>query len=347
MYEEIIEKIKERLTKHEVKAVIIPHISPDGDAIGSCSALWQVLNKVGIRAQLMTCDYIPDYLKWLKCIPDAISFQNRSQECKQWLKNADVLFMLDHNTVAREGDLESFVREFKGETIMIDHHPDPDDVTYRLSDTRVSSTCELLYDVIVKVWGKEVFDTDVANAIYTGISTDTGGLSHNSSRPETYRVIADLLALGLNKDYVHEQIYQRNTLSRLRLTGNCLLNKLTIDEYYPVAVIPITLQELDLYDYKDGDLEGLVNIPLSIEDVLISVQITERKDKVKLSFRSKGNIPVNLWAKEFFNGGGHLNAAGGQMSLPLEEVVEKVRDTSEWFFKQLKIENRRSSGGGM
>ena len=290
MYEAIIEKIKERLTGRELSAVIIPHISPDGDAAGSCSALWQVLDKVGIQAQLMTCDYIPDYLKWLKRIPDAISFQNRPKECKQWLHKADILFMLDHNTVAREGDLEPFVKEFEGEVIMIDHHPDPDDVTYRISDTSVSSTCELLYNVVTEIWGKEVIDTDIANAIYAGISTDTGGLSHNSSHPETYRVIADLLALGLNKDYVHEQLYQRNTLSRLRLTGNCLLNKLSIDEHFPVATIPITFQELELYNYKDGDLEGLVNIPLSIEEVLVSVQITERKDKVKLSFRSKPSI---------------------------------------------------------
>ena len=187
MYETIIEKIKEKLANRNLKVVIIPHISPDGDAAGSCSALWQVLDRVGIQAQLMTCDYIPDYLKWLKRIPDAISFQNRPKECKQWLHKADILFMLDHNTVAREGDLEPFVKEFEGEVIMIDHHPDPDKVTYQISDTSVSSTCELLYNVIAKVWGKEIIDTDIANAIYTGISTDTGGLSHNSSHPETYK----------------------------------------------------------------------------------------------------------------------------------------------------------------
>ncbi len=339
MYETIFKNIKEKLSGKRLKAVIIPHISPDGDAVGSCSALWQVLDKVGIHTQLMTCDYIPDYLKWLKRIPDAISFQNRSKECKSWLQEADILFMLDHNTLTREGDLEPFVRDFKGETIMIDHHPDPDSVTYCISDTTVSSTCELLYNVIVGVWGKEMIDTDVANAIYTGISTDTGGLNHNSSRPETYRVIADLLALGLDKNYVHEQLYQRNSLSRLRLTGNCLLNKLCVDQHFPVAMIPITLQELELYNYKDGDLEGLVNIPLSVENVLVSIQITERKDKVKLSFRSKGSIPVNLWAKEFFNGGGHLNAAGGQMPLPLEDVVKKVQDTAAWFFEKIEAKN--------
>ena len=336
MYETIIERIKERLESRDLKAVIIPHISPDGDAAGSCSALWQVLDRVGIQAQLMTCDYIPDYLKWLKRIPDAISFQNRPKECKHWLHQADILFMLDHNTVAREGDLEPFVKEFKGEVIMIDHHPDPDDVTYRISDTSVSSTCELLYNVISRVLGKEVIDTDIANAIYTGISTDTGGLSHNSSHPQTYRIIADLLEAGLDKAYIHERIYQMNNLSRLRLIGNVLLNKLEVNEQYPVAIMPITREELDRYNYKDGDLEGLVNIPLSVHNVCVSVQITERRERVKLSFRSKGNVPVNEWAKAFFNGGGHLNAAGGQMDLPLAEVVRKVKETIPWFFEQLK-----------
>ena len=331
----MIERLKERLSDKRLKIVIIPHISPDGDAVGSCSALWQVFDRLGMHCQLITCDYIPDYLKWLRRIPDAISFQNRSQECRRLIRQADLIFMMDHNTIKREGDLEPLVREFKGDKVMIDHHPEPDDADYRISDIRVSSTCELLYRVILNIWGKEMIDRDIANAIYSGISTDTGGLSHNSSCPQTYRVIADLLELGLDKGYVHEQLYQRNTLSRLRLTGNCLLNKLTVDEKYPLAVIPITLQELELYNYKDGDLEGLVNVPLSIEHIQVSVQITERKDKVKLSFRSKGDIPVNLWAKEYFNGGGHQNAAGGQMPLPLEEVIKKLRDTAEWFFKQI------------
>lgn len=329
-----IESLREKLSNKEIKVVIIPHISPDGDAAGSSSALWQVFDCLGIRAQLLTCDYIPEYLRWLKRIPDALSFQNRPKECKQWLKEADILFMLDHNTVAREGDLEPFVRRFKGETVMIDHHPNPEDATYRFSDITVSSTCELLYDFILKVWGKTVITADIANALYTGISTDTGGLDHNSSRPETYRVIADLLSCGLQKEYVHEQLYQRNTLSRLRLMGNCLLNKLEIDERFPLAIIPVTFSELEQYNYKDGDLEGMVNIPLSIENILVSVQITERKDKIKLSFRSKGDIPVNLWSKEYFNGGGHKNASGGQINLPLVEVIQLVRITASWFFRE-------------
>ena len=208
-------------------------------------------------------------------------------------------------------------------------------MTLRISDPAVSATCELLYEVITATWGKEIIDKDIANSLYAGISTDTGGLNHNSSRPETYMVIAHLLELGLEKARVHEELYQKNTLSRLRLTGNCLLNKLEVDENFPVAIIPVTLQELEHYHYKDGDMEGLVNIPLSVADVSVSVQVTERKDRVKLSFRSKGDIPVNLWAKTHFNGGGHLNAAGGQMQQPIEEVVRKVKDTAGWFFGEV------------
>ena len=330
-------QLKKKINQEGLKVVIIPHISADGDAAGACSALWQIFDRLGIESQVLTCDYFPDYLKWLKRIPDSISFQNKPKACKQWLKEAGLLFLVDHNTHRREGDLEFFTRNFKGETVIIDHHPDPDVATYCISDTRVSSTCEILYATIVQLWGKQAIDTDIANALYTGISTDTGGLNHNSSRPETFRVVADLLELGLDKEFVHDQLYMKNTLSRLRLTGNCLLNKLEISDRYPLAIIPITLSELEQYEYRDGDLEGLVNIPLTLENVLISVQITERKDKIKLSFRSKGEIPVNLWAKTHFNGGGHKNAAGGQMALPLEEVIEKLKETAGWFFNESGI----------
>lgn len=328
-----IGRLKQRLEEKGLKAVIIPHISPDGDAVGSCSALAEALQQAGIEWHILTCDYIPEYLRFLKHIPDVISYQDRPEVCRSFIREVDLIFMLDHNTVKREGDLEPWVSEATADRVIIDHHPDPDHQQIVISDTQVSSTCELLYTVISAIWGKERITSDMANSLYTGINTDTGGLSHNSARPETYRIIADLLELGLNKAYIHEQIYQMNNLSRLRLIGNVLLNKLQVNSHYPVAIMPITKNELEKYDYKDGDLEGLVNIPLSVHHISVSVQITERKERVKLSFRSKGNIPVNEWAKAFFNGGGHLNAAGGQMNLPLEKVVEKVNETIPWFFK--------------
>ena len=336
---DVVQRLKTRLTEGQLKTIIIPHISPDGDAAGSCSAFYGVLCKKGIDCHILTCDYMPEYLRWLKGIKNAVSFQDKAEFCKKLIAEADIIFMLDHNTIKREGDLEPWVKGSKAAKVIIDHHPDPDMMDYVISDTRVSSTCELLYDVISEIWGREIIDGEIANALYTGINTDTGGLSHNSSRPATYRIIANLLELGLNKACVHERLYQTNRLSRLRLIGNVLLNKLIVNPDFPLAIMPITLEELERYNYKEGDLEGLVNIPLSVENIYVSIQITQRKERVKLSFRSKGTIPVNEWARMFFNGGGHLNAAGGQMDLPLEEVVKKINETAPWFFSQLKEEN--------
>lgn len=341
IFEKALSELKLRLSGEKLKTVIIPHISADGDAAGACSALSEALNLAGMEWHILTCDYIPEYLRFLKNIRSALSYQDKAGLCKRYIAEADIIFMLDHNTVKREGDLESWISHSPATRVIIDHHPDPEAQQIVLSDTRVSSTCELLYTVITRIWGKEAITADMANSLYTGINTDTGGLNHNSSRPETYRIIADLLERGLDKAYIHERIYQMNNLSRLRLIGNTLLNKLQVSEHYPVAVMPITAEELEKYHYKDGDLEGLVNIPLSVHNVCVSVQITERKEKVKLSFRSKGDVPVNEWAKKWFNGGGHLNAAGGQMEHPLEEVVKKVWETVPLFFDELKTEKNK------
>lgn len=331
--ERSIDRLRERLAAGMRKAVIIPHISPDGDAVGACSAMAEVLNRLHVEWYIVTCDYIPEYLRFLKNIRVAISNLDKPDLCRQLINEADIIFMLDHNSVKREGALEEVVATSPADRVVIDHHPDPEEHQIVVSDTGVSSTCELLYTVVTSIWGKSMITSDIADALYTGINTDTGGFSHNSSSPATFRLVGDLLEAGLNKAYVHEHIYQMNNMSRLRLIGNVLLNKLKVSEIYPVALMPISQEELEKYHYKDGDLEGLVNIPLTVREVLVSIQITQRKERVKLSFRSKGNIPVNEWAKRWFNGGGHLNAAGGQMDLPLDEVMKEVERTIPLFFE--------------
>ncbi|MCC8173222.1 MAG: DHH family phosphoesterase [Odoribacter sp.] len=332
MIEEEIERLKKRLETKGLKTIIIPHISADGDAVGACSALYSALAKNGIDTHIISCDHLPAYLKWLKNIDKAIACPDNSKECKRLIEEADIIFMIDHNTFKREGKLENWVISAKAEKVMIDHHPDPEIVDYTISKPEVSSTCELLYYVISEIWGRSSIDKDMANALYTGINTDTGGLSHNSSCPSTYEVIAELLKLGMDKEYVHERLYQMNKLSRFRLIGDVLLNQLEIDTEFPLALIPITLEELEIYSYEDGDLEGVVNIPLSIENICVSIQITQRKERIKLSFRSKGDVQVNECARVHFNGGGHLNAAGGQMDLPMEDVLQRIEETKEWFF---------------
>lgn len=332
-----ISRLKEQIANKKINAIIIPHISPDGDASGSASALCEVLENEGHVCRIVTCDHFPEYLKFLKHINQAISLKDDPIKCKQLIEEADFLFMVDHNTISREGDLRPLIEQyFKGEKVMIDHHLEPDPVDYTISNIHLSSTCELMYGVITAIWGRQAINPDVANSLYTGINTDTGGLSHNSSRSALYRIIGELLDLGLNKELIHDHIYRMNNLSRLRLIGNALLNKLTINADYPVAIIAITKQELDQFGYKEGDLEGLVNMPLGVQEIQISVQIVQRADKVKLSFRSKNNYPVNEWCKAFFNGGGHRNAAGGQWQGTLQEAIDKVNETTAWFFENYK-----------
>ena len=210
----------------------------------------------------------------------------------------------------------------------IDKLPRVDIIYSHLGDDGV------LAQAAIKSGAKGIVNADVANSLYAGINTDTGGLSHNSSRPETYRLVAELLEAGLDKAFVHEHLYQMNRLSRLRLLGYALLAKLKVTENYSLAIISLSKNELERFRFRDGDLEGLVNVPLTVRDVIVSVLVTERKDKVKLSFRSKGEVPVSEWTKRWFNGGGHLNAAGGQMELPLEEVVKLVEETAPVFFKE-------------
>lgn len=329
-----IEKLRGLIAGGKVKrAVIIPHISPDGDAMGSCGALSLMLEQLGVSAQILICDLVPDYLQFLPKAKSVISNRQEPELCESYMMAADALFMLDHNNPNREGELQPLTEAFMGPKIMIDHHLEPSPVDITISEPSSPATCMILFKVIKELWGKEAITPDMANCLYAGISTDTGNFNHAAKDPELYRAVADLLEQGLDRDYVYANIYQVASLDKLRLTGNVILNDLRIHPDYPVAIIPVSLEELERFHYKDGDLEGVVNIPLSIADIKVSVMITERKDKVKLSMRSKGDIPVNEWCEKYFNGGGHKNASGGKMEIPFAEVVELVYGTVEEFFE--------------
>ena len=332
-----IEELRQLLAKGIKRVVIIPHISPDGDAMGSCGALSLMLEKIGISSQILICDSVPEYLQFLPYAKSVISNRVEPELCESYMMAADALFMMDHNSPSREGELQPLTEAFMGPKIMIDHHLDPSPVDITISDPSSPATCMILFKVIKEIWGKEAITPDMANCLYAGISTDTGNFNHAASNPELYRAVADLLEQGLNRDYVYANIYQVASLDKLKLTGSVILNDLQIHPDYPIAIIPIGIQELEQFNYKDGDLEGVVNIPLSISSVKVSVMITERKDKVKLSMRSKGDIPVNLWCEKYFNGGGHRNASGGRLDIPFAEAVELVYKTVPEFFEELGV----------
>lgn len=340
-YNNVIPVLRQKLGSTAQNIVIIPHMSPDGDAAGSSTALFQAMSKKGLNANIVMCDKFPNYLKWLEGVGNAISLHDKKEEAIDLLHNADMIFMLDHNTPKREGELEIYNRDFKGEIVMIDHHPMPEDVDYRLSYVAASSTCEIIYEFLTGMWGRDIIDADIANSIYTGLNTDTGGFKHNSSNPRLYEILADLLSLGLDKNKVDDLIYNVSSTERLRLIGHLLKNKLHVYEDYPLAVTIVNKDDLERYNYVEGDLEGFVNMPLSIKRVLVSIQLVEVDNVIRMSFRSKYSIPVNIWASQHFNGGGHRNAAGGRISVSLDEVVDKIENTKEWFFDAVCIKAKK------
>lgn len=317
------------------KIVIVPHMSPDGDAMGSSGALSMFLNNMGHEASVVTPDPYPAYLSWLPEIEKTIVFTEDNKLAKLKIAEAEIIFFLDHNDESRQGYVQKKISESNAVKIMIDHHPYPKaDVKLMFSRTDVTSTCEMVYEFITALEGSKAITKEIATCLYTGINTDTGGLNYNSAFPQTYRVVADLLDRGLDKGDVHERLYNNSTESRLRLMGFCLSEKMILLPEYHAAVMSLSMEEMERFNYQDGDSEGFVNIPHGIKGIDISIYISEKKDKVKLSFRSKRNIPINILASEHFNGGGHKNAAGGALELPLAEVQQKVLDLLPAFVKE-------------
>jgi len=307
--------------------VIITHMNPDGDAMGSSLALNAVFEKMGHTSQVIVPNDYPGFLKWLPGNKKVIVFKHKEAKAAATLKNADLIIAADFNDVKRVKPFDSLLAEAKAYKMMIDHHPDPDlsfDCT--ISDTSSSSTAEIVYNFI-KENGleKDYMDKDVAVCIYTGIMTDTGCFSFNSSEKKTYEAVASLLDYGFDKDLVYYRIYDNFSGSRMRLLGYCLDRKMEILEEFNTAIIALTRKELELYNFSTGDSEGFVNYPLSIKGIIFSAFFIEKEDHVKVSFRSKGAFPVNIFSKNHFNGGGHINASGGEVYMTMDEALSHFR----------------------
>ena len=338
--QEIDKNIKETksLLSSKKKIVIVPHMSPDGDAMGSCCALSLYLQNEGHEVNVITPDSFPTYLAWIPGIDNVSVFIDNRKAAKKKIEAAEVFFFLDHNNESRQGDMQKYVEACDVPKIMIDHHPEPKaNVDIMFSRVDVTSTCEMVYEFIVAMTGVEAVTKDIATGIYVGINTDTGGLSYNSSFPQTYRIVASLIEIGIDKPFIHEMIYNTFSEDRLRLMGYCLNTKMKVIPECQAAIISLTKKEMEQFNYKDGDTEGFVNIPHGMQAVSLSILITEKKDKVKLSFRSKGEYPINKLAADYFNGGGHRNAAGGALELPIEEVEQKLIDVLPIFAKEVGI----------
>ena len=318
------------------RIVIIPHVNPDGDAIGSSIGLNDIFLNGGFDSRVVVPNDYPAYLNWLgsQCIP--LVYEKEEEQCHKLINQADVLFFLDFNDSKRLGKLEEYMQKINTPIVLIDHHPDPQiKAEFMFSDTDVSSTAELVYDFIEALDMLDNIGSVGANALLTGIIADTGSFSHNSSRHSTYRIVGELINKGADKEQINESLFNNFSEKRMRLLGYCLSDKMEIFPQYRTALIWLTAKELKKYDFQPGDTEGFVNYPLSVRGVVFSAFFMEKNGIVKVSFRSKGNFATNEFSGAHFNGGGHRNASGGETKLPITEALALFRSLLPEYASQL------------
>ncbi|MGK7394819.1 MAG: DHH family phosphoesterase [Candidatus Cyclobacteriaceae bacterium M3_2C_046] len=307
------------------KIVITTHFKPDADALGSSLGLAAFLKKKNHEVNVITPSDFPDFLNWMDGTDQVVIFEEKTeQKSYQLVKEADMIFCLDFNSLSRINGLGSSVHKSKAIKVLIDHHLDPDRFAdFELWSTEAAATAELVYELINLLEERHLIDISIANCLYAGIMTDTGQFKHSNTTKNVHLVTADLIELGAETAKVGEFIYDNNSLNRLKFIGFALNERLVVLQQFNTAYFAISKEDLSHFKSKTGDTEGLVNYALSLKDVIFAAVIIDREDEVKISFRSKGNFSVNDVARVHFEGGGHKNAAGGRSDEPIDRVVER------------------------
>ena len=304
--------------------VLVTHINPDGDAIGTILGFYWLLLKKGHTVNMIVPNEIPFFLEWLPGCDRILIAEKDLDVAKRFISSAQLLVCLDFNASDRLGKLETVFLTARGTKILVDHHPDPGGFAdHIISDTDTGSTAELVYNLIVKLGMIQLIDKKIAECLFTGILTDTGCFSFNSSQPETYLVVADLLKKGIDKDRIYTLVYDNYSSDRMRLLGYSLNDKMVVLPEYRTAYISLTEKELRRFNHLTGDTEGFVNYLFSIKGIKLTALFIEKEDHIKISFRSRGNFNINKFSEKHFNGGGHKNAAGGESYQSLDQTIEK------------------------
>ena len=307
------------------KIVIVSHVSPDGDAIGSSLGLYHFLDALGKRVNVIMPNSFPAFFKWMPGANDIIIYNKYKDFADKLIQEADVICCLDFNVLSRIDEMEEAVKNSPARKLLVDHHLNPGDFSrITISHPGMSSTSELVFRLICQLGCFEDITKEGAECIYTGMMTDTGGFTYNSNSREIYLIIGELLSKGIDKDEICRRVFNTHSEGRLRLMGYVLYEKMQVFPAYRSALITLTREEQSRFQYAKGDTEGFVNMPLSMKDVDFSVFLREdtEKDMIKVSLRSVGDFPCNKVAADFFNGGGHLNASGGEFYGSMEEAVE-------------------------
>ena len=322
------------------KIVIVPHKNPDGDAIGSTVALYNFLKSKQHDAVVNAPNEYPEFLKWVPGQEDVLIFEKNTEKATQLISDAEVIFTLDFNHFSRTGMMEEVLAKTETTYVMIDHHQQPDDYAkFTYSDVSCSSTCEMVYNFIEMLDETDKISPEIASALYLGIMTDTGSFRFSSTTSKTHRVIANLIDKGAKNANIHQDTFDNSSYERMQLLG-VALNNMKVFSEYKTAYITLSQEELDKHNFKKGDTEGFVNYSLGIKGIIFAAIFIENKaDKIiKISLRSKGDFDVNQFARKHFEGGGHINAAGGKSDLNLKETTQKFEQLLADYENELKNE---------
>jgi phosphoesterase RecJ-like protein len=323
----------------EPKNIVITfHQKPDADAMGSGLGLYNFLIQFGHQVTVISPTNWPAFLNWMPGAKKVIDFEMQNEKALIALKETQWLFCLDFNVLSRTRNMEPVLSELNCTKILVDHHQQPQTeiFDYGISDTSKSSTAEMIFDLILSRGNEKKINIDIAECLYAGVMTDTGSFRFNSTSASVHHMVAALKKkTGFDHSQVHENLFDNFLETRFRFFGNTLLNRMKIFYEYNTALLAIPQKDLIKYNVKTGDTEGLVNFPLSIKGIKLAAVIIDRGDERKSSFRSKGGFDVNTFARKYFNGGGHFNAAGGKNKESLDVVVKKFMEAIEENKEQL------------
>ncbi len=320
--EELIYKSQKLIDKSD-KIVIVVHVGPDGDAMGSSLALWHYLMTIEKEPVVIIPTAFPNFLSWLPGSECVLVYEDYKEKCDELISKAELIFTLDFNVPNRLGNMETAIMNAPAPKILVDHHLHPGDFAQvAISYPEISSTSELIFRLICRLGDFAKINLACAECIYTGMMTDTGAFTYNSNKPEIYTIINELIKIGVDKDDIYRKVFNNYSADRMKLMGYALYKKMIVFPEFHTALITLSLKELQEFNYEIGDAEGLVNLPLSINGINFSVFMREESDKIKISLRSQGTFPANKVAADLFNGGGHLNAAGGESFTSLHETIK-------------------------
>lgn len=330
------DKLKGLLLSGSKKIAILSHRNPDGDAIGSSLAMKHYLTKLGHLCEVIVPNEFPKFLKWMDGARDILIAEYKNGQSKRFIEEAELIFILDFNTTSRVDEVGEWVEKSAAPKVLIDHHQQPQEFEFSYSDTEIPATSQMIYKFFDAMGDLDKINKSIGECLYAGILTDTGGFRFSNTNAETHRIVADLMERGVKVDIVYNQIYETKTPDRIKLLGR-VLSSMEILPEYKVSYMWLTRSEQLKYNTQKGDTEGFANYGLSIEGFVFSAIFIEdmQKDFYKISFRSKGDFDVNAFARKYFNGGGHINAAGGRSEMKLRPTIEKFKKLLEEYKDEL------------